>query len=77
MEESPANSFPISTVVGRRGVVVFTGLTAYDTQRIKADYVQFAYAAGPDGAAKRSVLLRASFVFELHQSVHDAAAAAR
>ena len=37
------------------GVVVFTGLTAYDTQRIKASYVQFAYAEGADGAAKRSV----------------------
>ena len=37
------------------GVVVFTGLTAYDTQRIKGEYVQFAYAAGMDGANKRSV----------------------
>jgi FtsH-binding integral membrane protein len=37
------------------GVVIFTGLTAYDTQRIKADYVQFAYAVGSDEAGKRSV----------------------
>ncbi len=37
------------------GVLVFVGLTAYDTQRIKSDYVQFAYAYGPDVAAKRSV----------------------
>jgi FtsH-binding integral membrane protein len=37
------------------GVVVFTGLTAYDTQRIKASYMQFAYADGTDGARKRSV----------------------
>lgn len=37
------------------GVLVFTGLTAYDTQRIKADYVQYAYSYGPDMAAKRSV----------------------
>jgi hypothetical protein len=37
------------------GVIVFTGLTAYDTQRIKVSYTQFAYAEGPDGAAKRSV----------------------
>jgi FtsH-binding integral membrane protein len=37
------------------GVIVFTGLTAYDTQRIKATYVQYAYAEGVDGAAKRSV----------------------
>lgn len=37
------------------GVLVFVGLTAYDTQRIKGDYVQYAYAEGTDGAAKRSV----------------------
>ena len=37
------------------GVLVFVGLTAYDTQRIKADYVQFSYAEGSDGAAVRSV----------------------
>jgi FtsH-binding integral membrane protein len=37
------------------GVLVFTGLTAFDTQRIKGDYAQFAYAEGTDGAAKRSV----------------------
>ncbi len=42
-------------VISIVGVIVFTGLTAYDTQRIKADYVQFAYAAGMDGANKRSV----------------------
>lgn len=48
---SSALQFAISII----GVVVFTGLTAYDTQRIKGDYVQYAYAAGPDMAAKRSV----------------------
>ena len=37
------------------GVVVFVGLTAYDTQRIKADYIEYAYAEGTDIAAKRSV----------------------
>ena len=37
------------------GVLVFVGLTAYDTQRIKNDYVQHAYAEGTDGAAVRSV----------------------
>ncbi|MGH7044105.1 MAG: Bax inhibitor-1/YccA family protein [Acetobacteraceae bacterium] len=37
------------------GVLVFTGLTAYDTQRIKATYVQFAYSDGTEQAAKRSV----------------------
>jgi FtsH-binding integral membrane protein len=48
---STALQFAISVI----GVVVFTGLTAYDTQRIKADYVQYAYALGNDSAAKRSV----------------------
>jgi FtsH-binding integral membrane protein len=42
-------------VISVIGVVVFTGLTAYDTQRIKTSYLQFAYADGPAGAAKRSV----------------------
>jgi FtsH-binding integral membrane protein len=48
---SSALQFAISII----GVVVFTGLTAYDTQRIKASYLQFAYAEGTDGANKRSV----------------------
>jgi FtsH-binding integral membrane protein len=48
---SSALQFAISII----GVVVFTGLTAYDTQRIKNDYVQYAYAAGPAMAIKRSV----------------------
>lgn len=43
--------FAISVI----GVLVFVGLTAYDTQRIKGDYLQYAYAEGTDGAAKRSV----------------------
>ena len=49
---SSALAFAISVI----GVVVFVGLTAYDTQRIKADYVQFAYAEGTDEAGKRSVM---------------------
>ena len=36
-------------------MLVFVGLTAYDTQRIKNDYVQYAYAEGTEGAAMRSV----------------------
>ena len=48
---SSALQFGISII----GVLVFVGLTAYDTQRIKSDYVQFAYAEGSDLAAKRSV----------------------
>jgi len=48
---SSALQFAISVI----GVVVFTGLTAYDTQRIKANYTQFAYAEGTALAAKRAV----------------------
>jgi FtsH-binding integral membrane protein len=48
---SSGMQFVISIV----GVLVFTGLAAYDTQRIKASFVQFAYAYGPGEAAKRSV----------------------
>lgn len=49
--QSSALQFAMSLI----GVVVFTGLTAYDTQRIKADYVQYPYAEGTGGANKRSV----------------------
>jgi FtsH-binding integral membrane protein len=42
-------------IISLLGVVVFTGLTAYDTQRIKATYVQYAYSEGYESAAKRSV----------------------
>jgi FtsH-binding integral membrane protein len=49
--QSSALQFAISII----GVVVFTGLTAYDTQRIKSSYQQFAYAEGFALAAKRSV----------------------
>ena len=49
--QSSALQFALSIV----GVIVFTGLTAYDTQRIKSSYLQYAYAEGTDGAAKRSV----------------------
>lgn len=49
--QSSALQFAISII----GVIVFTGLTAFDTQRIKGDYVQHAYAEGTQGAAKRSV----------------------
>jgi FtsH-binding integral membrane protein len=37
------------------GVIIFTGLTAWDTQRIKVSYLNYAYADGPEQAAKRSV----------------------
>lgn len=37
------------------GVLVFTGLTAYDTQRIKSDYIQYGYGYDSELSAKRSV----------------------
>ncbi len=49
--QSSALQFAISVI----GVVVFVGLTAYDTQRIKADYLDYAYAEGTELAGKRSV----------------------
>jgi FtsH-binding integral membrane protein len=49
--QSSALQFAISVI----GVVVFVGLTAYDTQRIKADYLEYAYAEGSEEAGKRSV----------------------
>jgi hypothetical protein len=49
--QSSALQFAISVI----GVVVFVGLTAYDTQRIKADYIEHAYAEGSEEAGKRSV----------------------
>ena len=49
--QSSALQFAVSVL----GVLIFVGLTAYDTQRIKNDYQQYAYAAGSDGAAVRSV----------------------
>ncbi len=49
---SSALAFAISII----GVVVFVGLTAWDTQRIKNDYLTYAYAEGTDEAGKRSVM---------------------
>lgn len=49
---SPALAFAISIL----GVIIFCGLTAYDTQRIKNDYIEYSYAEGTDEAGKRSVM---------------------
>jgi len=48
---SSAIQFAISIL----GVFIFLGLTAYDTQRIKASYLQFGGAYGAEMAGKRSV----------------------
>ncbi len=49
------HSTTVQLVVSLLGVLIFTGLTAFDTQRIKANYIQYAYADGPEIAAKRAV----------------------
>jgi hypothetical protein len=49
---SSALAFAISII----GVIVFVGLTAWDTQRIKNDYLTYAYAEGTEEAGKRSVM---------------------
>ena len=49
------HSTEMQLIISVVGVLVFVGLTAYDTQRIKSTYVSYAYAMGQDGAAKRSV----------------------
>ncbi|HQT64078.1 MAG: SecY protein [Acidocella sp. 20-57-95] len=48
---SAAIQFAVSII----GVLVFVGLTAYDTQRIKTTYLQYGNAYGADMAGKRSV----------------------
>ena len=49
--KSPAVYFVYSAV----GVLVFTGFSAFDAQRIRVTYPQYAAYEGPDEAAKRSV----------------------
>ncbi|MCU4159106.1 Bax inhibitor-1/YccA family protein [Acidiphilium sp. AL] len=49
--QSSAFQFAISAI----GVLIFTGLAAYQTQQIKADYLQYGYRFGADIASKRSV----------------------
>jgi FtsH-binding integral membrane protein len=48
---SPAIAFAVSIL----GVLIFVGLTAYDTQRIKVSYLQFGGSYGTAIAGKRSV----------------------
>lgn len=49
------HSSAISFAVSILGVFIFLGLTAYDTQRIKTDYIQFGSSYGVEMASKRSV----------------------
>ncbi len=49
---SPAIHFAISVL----GVLIFAGLTAYDTQRIKTDYIQHAQAMDQEWLAKSAIM---------------------
>lgn len=49
---SPAIAFAVSTL----GVLIFAGLTAYDTQKIKNDYIQHAHAADQEWLAKSAIM---------------------
>jgi len=49
---SPAIMFAISIL----GVLIFAGLTAYDTQKIKTDYIQHAAHADSDWLAKSAIM---------------------
>jgi FtsH-binding integral membrane protein len=42
-------------IISILGVLIFTGLTAYDTQRIKTTYLQYGSSYGVEMAGKRSV----------------------
>jgi FtsH-binding integral membrane protein len=49
---SPAIMFAISIL----GVLIFAGLTAYDTQKIKNDYVQHAHSMDSEWLAKSAIM---------------------
>lgn len=49
---SPAIMFAVSAI----GVLIFAGLTAYDTQRIKTDYIQHAQAADSEWLGKAAIM---------------------
>jgi FtsH-binding integral membrane protein len=49
---SPAIQFAISII----GVLIFAGLTAYDTQKIKTDYIQHAHAMDEEWLGKAAIM---------------------
>ncbi|MDH3263380.1 MAG: Bax inhibitor-1/YccA family protein [Paracoccaceae bacterium] len=49
---SPAIHFAISVI----GVLIFAGLTAYDTQKIKTDYIRHAHAMDEQWLAKSAIM---------------------
>jgi len=50
--QSPAIMFAISIL----GVLIFAGLTAYDTQKIKTDYIQHAHAMDSEWLGKSAIM---------------------
>lgn len=50
--QSPAIMFAVSIL----GVLIFAGLTAYDTQKIKTDYLQHAHAMDQDWLGKAAIM---------------------
>jgi FtsH-binding integral membrane protein len=50
--QSPAIMFAVSAL----GVLIFAGLTAYDTQRIKTDYIQHAQVADSEWLTKSAIM---------------------
>ena len=64
-------------IVSVVGVLVFAGLTAWDTQRLKNDDI-YGYASQGGEMVERAAITGAlSLYSELHQPVHAAPAAAR
>jgi len=49
------HSAPLAFLTSVIGVLLFTGLAAFDTQRIRSVYLQTASYMGPEDAAKRSI----------------------
>ena len=49
---SPALHFAVSVI----GVLIFAGLTAYDTQRLKVEYIQHAHAMDGEWLAKSAIM---------------------
>jgi len=49
---SPALHFAVSAI----GVLIFAGLTAYDTQRLKTEYLQHAHAMDGEWLAKSAIM---------------------
>jgi len=50
--QSPAMEFAISAI----GVLIFAGLTAYDTQKIKTTYIQMAHAGATEWMGKAAIM---------------------